>query len=369
MRLDPRKVRFVAPLFHVGVFGGAIRFVGRENTVHLQETALVAEGNLLKVGLLGLELLFRRALAEWSTVTVPYSRITAVRYVRFPALRLVALAVLAVCLAVPAVAFVAEPTAGLAMAIVTLVPALAAVYVAVRVAARYVIRFRARDGRSTKFMFRITTAKLRAEFDRRLRENRAAAARHADPDRAARGPDPIVGPRPAAWPGVVLLSAAFVLAAGVLTAVGLAMYGTLADGPGDPAFGGRSGAPGDAFAGAFPGAGPAGKGVVPDITPETIATGLVGREFAFQYGPGKKSNRWTVEPGEVREVVIVKSEPDAGGHLRRVDARVTLEGGGQRLRGVLHLLYLRATGGWSLALVSSADADGKGRPFELTKLK
>ena len=102
MRLDPRKVRFVAPMFHVGVFGGAVRFVGRENTVHLQETALVAEGNLLKVGLLGLEILFRRALAEWSAVTVPYSRITAARYVRFPLLRVIALVVLALCLGDPA---------------------------------------------------------------------------------------------------------------------------------------------------------------------------------------------------------------------------------------------------------------------------
>src|SRR5215204_507603 len=122
MRLDPRKVRFVAPLFHVGMFGGAVRFVGKENTVHLQETALVAEGNLLKVGLLGLELLFRRALAEWSTITVPYSRITAVRYVRFPALRVVALVVLAACLAVPVLASLSEPAAGLALAIAMLVP-------------------------------------------------------------------------------------------------------------------------------------------------------------------------------------------------------------------------------------------------------
>jgi hypothetical protein len=369
MRLDPRKVRFVAPFFHVGMFGGAVRFVGRENTVHLQETALVAEGNLLKVGLLGLELLFRRALAEWSAVTVPYSRITAVRYVRFPPLRLIALAVLAVCVVVPAVVALFNPIGGLAVALGALGPALLAVYVAVRVSARYVIRFRARDGRSTKLMFRITSARLRAEFDRRLRENREAAARYADPDGTAHGPDPIVGPRRAAWPWVALLAAVFAVTAVALTIGFVVLLAPLAGGPGGGPFGGPPGAPGDAFAGAFPGAGPAGTAVVPDITPETVATGLVGRDFTFQAGPGKGTKRWTVEPGEVREVVIVGSEPDAGGQIRRVDVRVTLEGGGQRLRGVLRLLYLRATGGWSLAVVSSNDADGKGRPFEFTDLK
>jgi hypothetical protein len=366
MRLDPRKVRFVAPMFHIGVFGGAVRFVGRENTVHLQETALVAEGNLLKVGLLGLEILFRRALAEWSAITVPYSRITAARYVRFPLLRIIALIVLALCLAVPPVIAVFEWPAGLALGIGAIVPALLAVYVAARVAARYVIRFRARDGRKTKLMFRITSAKLRAEFDRRLRENRHAAARYADPDRAAQVPDPIANPRPPAWPRVVLLTVVFVVTAGALTAGGAALYGALAELTGGGPFG-PAGAGDDSLTG--PGFGPK-PPTVPDITPETIATGLVGHKFAFQSGPGKPAQLWTVEPGEVREVVIDRSDPDAGGQIRRVDARVTLEGGGQRLRGVLSLMYMRSGRGWSLLLVTPKDAGGgKAQPLELTNLK
>jgi hypothetical protein len=110
--------------------------------------------------------------------------------------------------------------------------------------------------------------------------------------------------------------------------------------------------------------------VVADITPETIATGLVGHKFNFQSGPGKATQLWTVEPGEVREVVIERSEPDAGGQIRRVDVRITLEGGGQRLRGVLTLLYMRSARGWSLLLVTAKDAvAGKTQPFELTNLK
>ena len=300
MRLDPRKVRFVAPMFHVGVFGGAVRFVGRENTVHLQETALVAEGNLLKVGLLGLEILFRRALAEWSAVTVPYSRITAAPYVRFPLLRVIALVVLALCFAIPPGIAVFDWPAGLALGIAAIVPALLAVYVAARVSARYVIRFRARDGRKTKLMFRITSAKLRTEFNRRLRENRDAAARYANPDGATGRPDPISNPRPPAWPRVALLTVVFIVTAGALTAGGVALYGALADLPGGGPFG-PAATGDDSMTGLGPGPRPA---TVPDITPETIATGLVGHKFNFQSGPGKATQLWTVEPGEVREVVI-----------------------------------------------------------------
>ena len=110
-------------------------------------------------------------------------------------------------------------------------------YVAARVSARYVIRFRARDGRKTKLMFRITSAKLRTEFNRRLRENRDAAARYANPDRATGRPDPISSPRPPAWPRVALLTAVFVVTAGALTAGGVALYGALADLPGGGPFG------------------------------------------------------------------------------------------------------------------------------------
>ena len=146
MRLDPRKVRFVPPLVPVGLRTESLRFIGKENTVDLQETALVVEGNLLKAGLLGIELLFRRALADWSAVTIPYSRITAVRYVRFPLLRLAALAFLVVLFAVPTALAFLNPDVLLDIALVDFGLFLLALYVSIRVPARYAIRFRARDG-------------------------------------------------------------------------------------------------------------------------------------------------------------------------------------------------------------------------------
>ena len=139
MKLDPKKVRFVPPFLDLGVFSVGLRFVGRENTVHLLETALTVEGNLLKVGLMGLEILFRRALAEWSALTVPYSRIEQARFVRFPVLRVAALVVAAlpfpVAAALSAVNFETALIALVCAPVVT-VPAL---YTAVRIPARYVI--------------------------------------------------------------------------------------------------------------------------------------------------------------------------------------------------------------------------------------
>lgn len=195
MRLDPTKVRFVHPTFRGGA--SALRFVGRENTVQLSETALVVEGNLLKVSLFGLELLFRRALAEWSSVTIPYSRVTRAKLVRFPALRVLAL--LLVCggavgavMATLGTLYGNDPNAPI-WVVVFVVLALGAGYVAARVPPRFVIRFRARDGRQNLLMFRVTARPQRREFDRKLAEYREAARRFAA--EASPAADPVVRPR------------------------------------------------------------------------------------------------------------------------------------------------------------------------------
>jgi hypothetical protein len=195
MRLDPKKVRFVLPTLHLGLRANALRFVGRENTVQLSETALVVEGNLLKVGLLGIELLFRRALAEWSSVTIPYSRVTRARLVRFPLLRLMALLLFCVCgvctlLATAGALHGTDPNAPI-WAVVFLVLSLGSGYVVARIPPRFVITFRSRDGRRTVLMFQVTSRPLRREFDRKLAEYREAADRFAT---RARPPaaDPVV---------------------------------------------------------------------------------------------------------------------------------------------------------------------------------
>lgn len=182
MRLDPKKVKFISPM-SPGVVSRPLRFVGREKTVHLQETALVVEGNLLKVGLLGLELMFRRALAEWSSVTIPYSRITRVRYVRFPLLRLLSLVYLwGWPIFSILVALGPGFLAGLTGFLIGLIPGVVAVYVLVRVPPRFVIDFRTRDGQRSRLMLHVTPKPLLMEFAARLQEFRDAAGRFRTPD-------------------------------------------------------------------------------------------------------------------------------------------------------------------------------------------
>jgi hypothetical protein len=79
MKLDSRQFRFTVP-FATFSARRLVRLGGKRGSLHLQETALVAEGELLRFTfIIGLEWLFRRALSEWTMVTVPYSRIQAVR--------------------------------------------------------------------------------------------------------------------------------------------------------------------------------------------------------------------------------------------------------------------------------------------------
>ena len=79
MKLDSRQFRFTVP-FATFSARRLVKLGGKRGSLHLQETALVAEGELLRFTfIIGLEWLFRRALSEWTMVTVPYSRIQAVR--------------------------------------------------------------------------------------------------------------------------------------------------------------------------------------------------------------------------------------------------------------------------------------------------
>lgn len=176
MRLDPKLVRYVTPFLSLS--NRQVRFVGRENNIQLTETALVFEGNLLKLSLFGMELLFRRALAEWTAVTVPYSRIEKAKLTRWPAVRVVALVVVLLCLLfVLAVGLLqsVDPAAGAAGLV--LVPAVVAGYALVRTRGRFVIRYRTKDGRRLTVLFHIKSKPAAREFDRRLQQYRAAAGK------------------------------------------------------------------------------------------------------------------------------------------------------------------------------------------------
>src|SRR5262245_52597348 len=80
MKIAAKHVRFVPvmPWFA----RRRLRLIGRANTIQLLETALVIEGLEQTIGLFLIDLLFRGALSEWTTVTVPYSRIVRFKYSR-----------------------------------------------------------------------------------------------------------------------------------------------------------------------------------------------------------------------------------------------------------------------------------------------
>lgn len=202
MKLDPDAVNFVPPM-GPGLFVRPLRFVGREKTVHLQETALVIEGNLLKVSLLGLERLFRRALAEWTSLTVPYSRIDRIRLVRLPTLRLISLIYLILFPLFCLLVLLGKGGIGGALTGFALgfFPGVLFAYIFFRMKPRTVIDFRTKGGQRTRLVLEILGKKRRRKFVEQLKEYRTSAKEFA-PANAVRERS---GPRPALVAGVAAL--------------------------------------------------------------------------------------------------------------------------------------------------------------------
>jgi hypothetical protein len=78
MKIDGKALVFRTPTAWPG--RRRLRFLRKGNSVHLLETALVVEGYQQRFGFPVLDCLFRQALSEWTTVTIPYSRILDYAY-------------------------------------------------------------------------------------------------------------------------------------------------------------------------------------------------------------------------------------------------------------------------------------------------
>jgi hypothetical protein len=183
MKLAANQVR-VFPPFFPRPGRRRLLFAGRRNTVQLLETALVIEGYRQRLRLPVIDLFFRQALSEWTTVTVPYSRIVRFR----PARLLVARLLLALLCWLPAL-FVLLATVGelmtfnvvlwgdVALMALMALPALGlTLYVNSRLRSRYQLLFRRADGGVSAVALRIPSRKVRKAFAARLEENRRAAA-------------------------------------------------------------------------------------------------------------------------------------------------------------------------------------------------
>jgi hypothetical protein len=179
MKIDPRHVRFIPPsLPRPG--RKQLFFVGRQNTVQALETALVFEGYLKRLSMPVVDYFFLRILSEWTTVTVPYSRILRFRHVNLWGWRLVltALFCLPVLLLLPSAFDAYDDGASLALEVgFALLALVLSLYLNLRLLRpRFQLLFQSADGRQVFVAFRIPSRRRREEFEQLMARNRAAAA-------------------------------------------------------------------------------------------------------------------------------------------------------------------------------------------------
>jgi len=142
---------------------------------------LVVDGELLRFTfIIGLEWLFRRALSEWTTLTVPYSRIEAVRLTkRWPLL----VALIVVILAVTALSVLTWRYGEIVVVVLAAgIPLILLMgYINVRVKPSVRIVFRGKDGKRRRLAFVIRNKRLRLPFIEAVRKHQADAGRFATP--------------------------------------------------------------------------------------------------------------------------------------------------------------------------------------------
>lgn len=178
MKAGPKALWFVWPAWTL--FRRFLGFIGRDNTLHLQETALVIEGDLVRFRLPILDLFVKRAFAEHSLITIPYSRI-----VRFTRARYIAAKVLYWLLAAAVYALVfrtvwdtLDPEGSAYVLTLTGLLFLLIGYLVHRFfRARHVLVFRRADGTRCVVCFCLTRRKQRLRFVELLKANRDAARR------------------------------------------------------------------------------------------------------------------------------------------------------------------------------------------------
>lgn len=182
MKLQGKQIRFRVPMPWFG--RRRLLFHGDRNTVHLLETALVIEGHQQRFFFPVFDRFFRMPLSEWTTVTVPYSRVLRLRYARLLFARI--LTTLLVWLPFLFFSFVTlmalkegHGDVGWMAYVLTLLAAFALVITLfanlVLFSSRYYLYFRQADGRWALVAFRVPSSKKRQEFEGQLREYRRAA--------------------------------------------------------------------------------------------------------------------------------------------------------------------------------------------------
>ena len=175
MKLEGKHISFLMPT--AWFTRRRLLLVGNRNTLQLLETALVLEGYLMRFFFPLLDRLFRQALSEWTTVTVPYSRILRYKYAswriaRYTAIGIlwlpIALVLLSTALGDPSVIF-----GLLECGLYALLALIITLYCNYRILApRNYLWFRQADGRRALLIFRIPSRKRQKAFEEQLRTYR-----------------------------------------------------------------------------------------------------------------------------------------------------------------------------------------------------
>jgi len=173
MKFGPKGVRFTNPVMIL--IGKCLIFLGRQNTLHLQETALVVEGDLKRFSLPIFDWFVQRALCEWSQVTIPYSRIVFCVNRRYLIVKsLFWLSVLALLSGLLLLEGKIEEKIQFALFIGAFLCGLG-VLVHFLFRPRFHLVYRQATGGRCRLCFRFHSRKQQKEFVRRLADNRAAA--------------------------------------------------------------------------------------------------------------------------------------------------------------------------------------------------
>jgi hypothetical protein len=177
MKLSPGQVKFHAPFWPTG---RRPRFVGKANTLQLLETALVVEGHRQRLFMPVVDSFFLQALSEWTTITVPYSRILSFRRSRRLVLRvLVTLLFWAPAVLLAGSGVLSGEGSGASLLagglIALLVLPLNFLVVFRLLAPRNELVFRQADGRRSRLAFTIRSAKRQKAFAEQLAAYRKSA--------------------------------------------------------------------------------------------------------------------------------------------------------------------------------------------------
>ena len=191
MKFGPQGLRFTWPFWTP--FRRLLAFLHCGGTLHLQETALVIEGDLIRFRLPVLDLFVKPAFAERTLVTIPYSRIVRLSRPRYVTVKVLWWLLAGALFAVyaPSLWDPFDPGWSLyLLALLGLLFLLLGFVVHRFFRPRHALWFRGADGRPRLVCFCLAPAKRRRQFAELLQANwdaaRALAARAGEAREAAR---------------------------------------------------------------------------------------------------------------------------------------------------------------------------------------